>query len=522
MSSRMIKPIYPQTRPMLLYESTNDYNVGTLADAFTSLANDAVKEQMSIRLAKLKHLESELGSSGYPEIDSKETESMTTVEQINKNHRTLNNDEENEGVNYCIYGRIKAIRFGGLFVVIEDKQGDELQVLFRRKMTIHIGDKPFNAENIDQLIDIGDVIQVGGHVKKTGTGELTLIPHHMSILAKCLLPMPDGFHGLKDVATRHKLRHLDIMVNEDTRGILLQRSHIIWELRKLLHSKGFVEVETPILQHIYSGANAQPFKTRSEALDENLYLRIAPEFFLKRLIVGGLGDKIFEIGKCFRNEGTSARHSPEFTMIEIYQQMANAGDMINLLEEIIETLAKKIGVEFPKFTRKTMVGLIEEHIGINVDLCSSEQLLSILRERGLDTNTLESNSWGSLVATLFKCAVEDNITEPTHVTELPSDISPLAASEGSKGKVFESYLQGLEIAHGCTEECNPVQLLHKLDMCGLQGLGHTRDTELLNAVAHGMPPTAGIGIGIDRLVMALSKTTSIKNIQTFPLLKSEA
>ncbi|GFE54444.1 lysyl-tRNA synthetase [Babesia ovis] len=496
------------------------YDADTLAEVLTNGTNETVFEQIRARVSKLKNLEVGLGTVGYPEVSAAVVADMTTVSQITSNHHGLKNEEELDNVDYGIYGRVKAIRFDGMFMVIQDASGDEIQVMFRRQMAIEVAGRPYDGKHIDQLVDIGDIILVRGHVKRTATGELTLVVRAMSVLAKCLLPMPDGFHGLRDIDTRQRLRHLDIMTNKDSRILLLQRSRIVWELRKLLHNKGFVEVETPTLQHVYSGANATPFKTRSEALDEQLYLRIAPEFYLKRLIAGGFSEKVFEIGKCFRNEGTSTKHSPEFTMIEIYQQLADAGDMIALLEEIVAALAKDLGTEVPKFKTRTMASLIEERTGIKVESCDVDKLLEILHQRGVDPKSLESTTWGNLVAALFKCAVEDHIDEPTHVTDLPADISPLAASEGKRGKVFESYIQGLEIAHGCTEECNPLELLRKLDSCGLQGLGHTRDNEFLNAVAYGMPPTAGLGIGIDRLVMALTGAKTIKSTQTFPLLKN--
>ncbi|ORM41510.1 Lysine--tRNA ligase [Babesia sp. Xinjiang] len=496
------------------------YDAEMLGEAFTSGANEHMVEQIGSRLTKLKTLESRLGVNAYPEVSADAVTDMDNIALIISNHRDLKNNEELESVSYHIYGRIKAMRFDGMFVVIEDVKGNELQVMFRRKQTIEVANKTYDSERIGHILDIGDIIDVRGHIKRTSTGELTLVGRSVAMLAKCLLPMPDGFHGLKDITTRQRLRHVDIMTNRDSKNLLLQRSHIIWHLRKFLHDRGFVEVETPILQHLYSGAHATPFKTHSEALGDDLYLRIAPEFYLKRLIAGGFADKIFEIGKCFRNEGTSTRHSPEFTMIELYQQLSNAEDMMRLMEDIVVTLSEGLGTSIPKFTRRTMNELIREHTGIDVEGCSSEDLLSILNDRGVDTTPLSAMTRGNLVCALFKDAVEDHITEPTHVTDFPADSSPLAAAVGSHGRVFESYIAGLEVAHGCTEECNPVELLRKLDGCGLEGLGHARDTEFLNAVAYGLTPTAGLGIGIDRLVMALTGASSIKNTQTFPLLKT--
>ncbi|GBE61849.1 lysyl-tRNA synthetase [Babesia ovata] len=503
-------------------DDDGDYDAEALADAFTHGASAPMLRQISSRLTKMHVVKHDLRVDPYPEVSEESASTVVDVGRIATAHGNLREGEELESTKYRVRGRIKSIRFDGLFVVIEDVNGDGLQVMFRRNQDIAVGGAPFNATRVGDILDIGDIILIEGHPKRTTTGEMTLVAHSMEVLAKCLLPMPDGFHGLRDVDTRQRLRHLDIMTCQDSKHILLQRSQMVWLLRQFLHDRGYIEVETPILYHGYSGAQATPFVTRSEALDQKLYLRIAPELFLKRLVTGGLADRVFEIGKCFRNEGTSTHHSPEFTMLELYQQMGDVGDMIRLTEEIVATIATGLRVAVPKFTTKSMSELIEEHVGIKVEECSKEQLRNALVERGVNGSELHDTTWGGLVCDLFKHAVEDKIRDPTHVIALPADSSPLAAvdSDGVHGRVFESYLGGLEFAHGCTEECDPVKLLRKLDRCREEGLSNSRDTEFLNAMAYGMPPTAGLGIGIDRLLMALTGAGSIKQTQTFPLLKN--
>ncbi|KAK1442545.1 lysyl-tRNA synthetase [Babesia gibsoni] len=499
--------------------SSENFDLDALAKEFTYDANAPVKNQMGSRLSKLKFIEHEIGADPYPEVSAADV--VTDIAAIIAKHNDMDNGTELESTDYRVYGRITSIRFEGQFVVLQDCKGNSIQVMFKRKEQVNIAKKTLTGENINKVIDIGDVVDVKGYVKKTSTGELTLVAQSMTVLAKCIFPLPDLYHGLKDVSTRFRFRHIDIMTNNDTRELLLQRSNMVWGLRQLLHSKGFTEVETPILNYNYSGANAVPFSTTSKALGEKLYMRIAPEFFLKRLITGGLADKIFEIGKCFRNEGTSTQHSPEFTMIEIYQQLADANDMIALTEEIVAKVAEQIGAKaIPLgWERRTMRDLIREHSQVDIDQCDKEQLVTLLQKRGMDEELIRAATWGELVCELFKSDVEEKLVQPIHVTELPAEVAPLADGNGKYSRVFESYIGSMEVAHGCTEECNPLELMEKLNRCGLQEMAHEHDKEFMNALAHGMPPTAGLGIGIDRLLMALTGTTSIKNTQTFPLLK---
>ncbi|KAK1934041.1 putative lysyl-tRNA synthetase [Babesia divergens] len=491
-----------------------------IVDEFTFEANGSMQRQISSRLSKLRFLEDNIQANPYPEVSA--GNDMTPISHILDKHGDMCSGDEITSVRYRVYGRIISIRFDGQFVVLRDSRGESIQVMFKRKADITVSNKALSTEKINQILDIGDIITVEGYVKKTNTGELTLVAQAMAVGAKCLLPLPDLFHGLKDVSTRLRMRHLDIMTNPETRQLLLQRSKMVWRLRQFLHDKGFIEVETPILHYGYSGANAKPFETMSKALGEKLYMRIAPEFFLKRLVTGGLADKIFEIGKCFRNEGTSTYHSPEFTMVEIYQQFADANDMMRLTEDIVTSLAEAVGTNTVQrdWTTKSMRDLIKEHTEIDVEQHDTEQLIDILAKSGVDVTDWRDASWGELVCELFKSRVEEKLVNPTHVTDLPRDVAPLADSGSRYSRVFESYIGGMEVAHGCTEECNPLELMQKLNQCKLQELAKMRDKEFMNALAHGMPPTAGLGIGMDRLLMALTATASIKSTQTFPLLKS--
>lgn len=371
-----------------------------------------------------------------------------------------------------------------------------------------------------KALDLWDIIAVKGTVKKTNTGEITLVAKQAMLLAKCILPPPDLWHGLKDVETRYRQRHLDILVNKDVHNKLLIRSECIHLIRTYLHKRGHIEVETPILQRFPSGALANPFSTKHNAMDMEMFLRIAPELYLKRLIASGFADKVFEIGKCFRNEGISACHSPEFTMVEIYEKLANMDDMIVLVENLVQYLVDEMRITIDgkkqiKWKQITMRDLVLEYARIDVYSASLPDLESFCISQNIEVP--KNASWGTLVNALFKNKVEPHLILPTHVSYLPLDISPFVYSNDDStmpktARRFESYWMGMEIANGCTEECDPKKVLKNIKE-------NFQDKDFINALEYGMPPTAGVGIGIDRLVMVLANAQNIKDVQTFPLLR---
>ncbi|KAK2198417.1 bifunctional Aminoacyl-tRNA synthetase [Babesia duncani] len=469
--------------------------------------NTPIINQIDARISKLHTIESEYQLEGYPEADS---DACTSFSEILKNHENLAPGEEASGSEYTVNGRVFAIRFDGLFVVLVDQEGKEFQVMFRRNTRVDVGQKQLDESQIKPLIDLGDVIRVSGTIKKTGTGEVTLIVSKFKLLAKCLMPLPDAWHGLKDTETCNRLRHLDLLMNRETRDTLRFRSNAIKELRSYLHDLGYMEVETPILQHEASGADAEPFTTYHKSLDAKVHLRVAPEFNLKRLLVSGLADSIFEIGKCFRNEGMDSSHSPEFTMLEAYKTNARMEDMMKLTEGIIGHLTRQLtNLEPFQWRTVSMPDLIKEHLDINILQMGIQEISEVIKSWGIQPQ--EHATWGELVEQIFKHKIERQLTSPTHVIDFPQETSPLAKDTGTcTSRKFESFVRGIEIANGCSEQCNPLKLAENIK-------GDSATCEFLHAMAHGLMPTGGVGIGLDRLVLILSSASNIKQVQTFSL-----
>jgi lysyl-tRNA synthetase class 2 len=376
-----------------------------------------------------------------------------------------------------------------------------------------------------------------GIIRRTKRGELTVDAIHITMLCKSLLPLPEKYHGLTDVEKRYRQRYLDLIMNEETRDTLRKRSLIIAHMRKFLIERGFLEVETPMLHPIAGGAAAKPFVTHHNTLDLDLFLRIAPELYLKRLVVGGLSEKVFEINRCFRNEGISPRHNPEFTSVELYQAYADYHDMMALTEELIASLCMAIhgttDVTFFEHTlnfaapwpRKSMIDLVKESTG--VDFMPLSQAQAFEAAKGMGIHPKKTDPWGKIIETVFGEKVEPNLIQPIHVIDLPKDISPLAKVHRSNpllSERFESYVNTWELANAFSELTDPLDQQERFeDQLKAKESGddeaHAMDHDFIAALSIGLPPTGGLGIGIDRLVMLLTNSPSIRDVIAFPTLR---
>ena len=426
-------------------------------------------------------------------------------------------------------GRITAIRGHGktAFMDIQDSSG-KIQVYFKEE---HLG---AGSYALLEHLDIGDIIGVEGSLFTTRAGELTILVDEFSILSKALRPLPEKWHGLKDTELRFRRRYLDLISAKETLATFLVRSRIIKSMRRFLEERSFVEVETPMMQPIAGGAAARPFITHHQALGLDLYLRIAPELYLKRLLVGGM-EKVYEINRNFRNEGISSRHNPEFTMLELYQAYADYEDMMELTEELIYALAQELGLG-EKFTyddkeinlarpwkRETFTRLFEKSTGVDID--DEKQVRQKAQELEVPT---QGKAHYQLANDIFEAAVAPQLASPTFVLDFPRAISPLTRAKEDAPHLterFELYLGTLEIANAYTELNDPLEqrerFLEQLKLVEDKEAGWVRelDEDFLLALEHGMPPAGGLGIGIDRLVMVLTGHTSIREVILFPLLR---
>jgi len=439
-------------------------------------------------------------------------------------------------------GRVLALRTAGKagFLDLSDGRG-RVQVYLRRDV---VGDKAFD---LYQALDLGDWIGVEGDVFRTRAGELSVRARSLSFLAKSLRPLPEKWHGLKDVERRYRQRYLDLAVNPDSRRVFERRAAIVRAIRRFLDERGFLEVETPMMQPIAGGAIARPFVTHHNALDLDLYLRIAPELYLKRLVVGGIS-KVYEINRNFRNEGISTQHNPEFTMLEFYQAYAEGADLMRLTEKLLSGLAREVtGSErtpwgdrlidwTPPYRRITMREAIVESSRDDPrgavrteELASADSLLDAARRFGVDRPERFRGKKGKLLAELFAVTAEDRLVQPTFLYEFPTEISPLSRRRPEDPEWvdrFELYAGGMEIANGFSELNDPAeqaarfrQQMEERERGDLEAPAY--DADYVAALEYGMPPTAGEGIGIDRLTMLLTDRHSIRDVILFPLLRPE-
>ncbi len=446
----------------------------------------------------------------------------------------IKNDFENtEGRVFSVAGRIMTIREMGKasFCDLQDASG-RIQIYIRKDM---IGDDKYEDF---RKFDIGDIIGVEGEVFRTRMGEISVKAASIELLAKALRPLPEKFHGLKDMELRYRQRYLDLIVNPDVKDTFVKRSRIISEIRKYLNELGFLEVDTPILNNIPGGAAARPFKTHHNALDMELFLRIAPELYLKRLIVGGF-DKVFEMGRMFRNEGISYKHNPEFTMMELYQSYTDYKGMMELSENILSHVTSVVvgdtritceGTEIDlkaPFRRISMTEAVKEYAGVDFDSIGSfEEALEIARQKGVKTQGLESK--GEIMNEFFDAFAEAKLIQPTFVYDYPIEISPLTKKKKGRPDLterFEIFIMGREFGNAYSELNDPIDQRERLlKQAEKREKGNEEanlmDEDFVTALEYGLPPAGGLGIGIDRFIMLLTDSHSIRDVLLFPTMKN--
>ena len=429
-------------------------------------------------------------------------------------------------------GRIMAIRGHGktCFMDMQDKTG-RIQVYVRKDV---IGEENYA---LIKLMDIGDTVGITGTAFRTHMGELSIKANSVEMLSKSLRPLPEKWHGLKDVETRYRQRYVDLIVNPEVRDTFVKRSQIIRSVREVLDSHDFLEVETPILNTIAGGAAARPFISYHNALDMQVYMRIAPELYLKRLIVGGM-DRVYEMGRVFRNEGIDNRHNPEFTSVEIYQAFADYRDRMDLTEEVVVKTAEKVlgtttinyegtTIELASpWKRMSMIEAVKEYSGKDfTDVTDLEEACAIAKE--LNVAIEPSFGIGKIINACFEEYVEDKLIQPTFITGHPKEISPLAKSNPENPEItdrFEAYIYGREICNGFTELNDPIDQKERFlkqveERANGDEEANMMDEDFVNALEYGLPPTGGLGIGIDRLVMFLTNSSTIRDVLFFPTMK---
>lgn len=486
--------------------------------------SEELSDLLKIRREKLAEFRAK-GMEPYPYHFAK----TGSAAQVLNQYQDLKEGEESPG-EVSLAGRVVLKRGHGkaAFAHIMDQTG-KIQIYGKLDL---LGEKLFG---LYQNLDLGDFIGVTGKVFKTKTGEVTIRLSSFVLLSKSLLPLPEKWHGLQDKELRYRERYLDLIVNPDVKEVFIKRSKIVSLIRKFLEAKGFLEVETPILHVMQGGAAARPFETFHDALDMPLFMRIAPELYLKRLLVGGF-EKVFEMGRVFRNEGMSYKHNPEYTMIEIYQAYVDYQHIMQLTEELIVSTAKEVlgtlEIEYkgekinlaPPWKKITLLEALKEE-GINLAGKEDEGIRRIAKEKGI--SGAEEIGIGKIINVLYDKFVEPNLRQPTFIIDHPLETSPLAKKHRSKpGQVerFELIIAGMELANAFSELNDPLDQRERLKkQAELKAAGdeeaESMDEDFLRALEYGMPPAGGLGIGIDRLVMILTNSSSIRDVLFFPHMK---
>ncbi len=485
------------------------------------MAEMEINEQMQVRINKMKELE----SKGIDPFGHR-------FERTHTSKQIIDNFDSLEGQEASVAGRVMAIRGHGKasFVVLADKEG-QIQIYVRMD---EVGEEQYD---IFRLWDIGDIVGVRGEIFRTHRGEISIKAKELTFLTKGLRPLPEKFHGLKDVELRYRQRYVDLIVNPDVKQTFIARSKIIRAIRNWLDAKGFLEVETPVLHNIAGGAAARPFITHHNTLDMPLYMRIALELHLKRLIVGGL-EKVYEIGRVFRNEGIDIKHNPEFTLLELYQAYSDYNGMMELTENMVSDVAREIlgsdtvtyqGEEIclkAPWRRITMFDAIKEHTGYDFnEITTDEAARAAAQEAGLDVE--KDADRGNIINLFFEEKVEDKLIQPTFVMDYPIEISPLVKRKHDDPRLvyrFEGYIFGRELCNAYSELNDPIDQRERFaKQMELRAKGdeeaNETDEDFLRALEYGMPPTGGLGIGIDRLVMFLTDAASIRDVILFPTMK---
>ncbi len=499
-----------------------------MTQQITNEPNSAKEQIRQTRIQKLADL-ADKGVNPYPYSFDKDINAADLQEK----YKSLEAGVETEDV-YSVAGRVMAIRNSGMFIDLMDATG-KIQIFSHKE---NLSEEQLK---ILKLIDIGDIAGFKGTVRRTPRGELSIKATSLKILSKSLLPLPEKFHGLTDVETRYRQRYVDMIVNEDVRKTFVLRSRIIQKIREYLTKQGFLEVETPMLHPQAGGANARPFITHHNTLDMDMYLRIAPELYLKRLMVGGLSEKIFEINRSFRNEGIDIRHNPEFTMMELYQAYVDYNEMMVLTENLISSIAQELlgtlKIQYgeneidltPPWDRKTMLGAIKEYTDIDFNnVFTIDEAKSKAKSIGIDAS--ECENWGQVLDLIFEEKVEPHLIQPVHIIDYPRDISPLAKVHRDNERLterFETRVNGWEIANAFSELTDPIDQRMRFEaQARAKANGDEEameiDEDFICALEHGMPPAGGLGIGIDRIVMLLTNSPSIRDVIAFPTLKKKS
>ena len=441
--------------------------------------------------------------------------------------------EEMEGQEVSIAGRLMSKRVMGKasFSHVQDQQG-QIQIYVRRD---DLGDEPYAF--FKKMVDVGDIVGVAGKVFKTQKGEVSIHVERLELLSKSLKVLPEKYHGLKDVELRYRQRYLDLIVNPEVKDTFIKRTQIISEVRRVLDSKGFLEVETPVLHAQAGGASARPFITHHNSLDIDMYMRIALELHLKRLIVGGF-ERVYEIGRVFRNEGIDIRHNPEFTLLELYQAYTDVYGMMDITEEIFRSVAHKVcgsgqvrygelEVDFDQsFERISMVDAVKKYVGVDFTQVETlEQARALAREYHIEYE--ERHGKGDILNLFIEEFVEEKLQQPTFLMNHPVDISPLAKRCPDKPDYterFELFIGGAEYANAFSELNDPIDQRKRFEhQAELKAAGDEEatgvDEDFLNALEYGMPPTGGLGIGMDRMIMLMTNSASIRDVLLFPAMK---
>ena len=486
--------------------------------------NEILDENHLIKIRKEK-LE-ELKKQGKNPFEIRKYNRTHTSKDVKDNYAEL------EGKDVSVAGRIMAKRIMGKasFCHIQDMQG-------RIQSYVSINDLGEEAYNEFKTYDIGDIIGITGFVFKTRTEEISIHAKKVVLLTKSLRPLPEKFHGLKDTELRYRQRYVDLIMNPEVKETFLIRSQIIKEIKNVLDNKGYLEVDTPILNTVAGGAAARPFITHHNTLDMDMYLRIANELYLKRLIVGGF-DKVYELGRMFRNEGISIKHNPEFTNIELYSAYEDYNDMMDITEEIISTVAQKVlgttkityqGTPIdltPKWKRIPMIEAIKNVTGVDFNTISTdEEAADALRKMGVPIEGTISR--GEAINLAFEEKVEETLIQPTFIYDYPVEVSPLTKRKPSDPRLverFELFIGGREYGNAYSELNDPIDQYERfLDQAKQKAAGNEEandmDDDFIQALEYGMPPTGGLGIGVDRLIMLLTDSASIRDILLFPTMK---
>ena len=482
-----------------------------------------VNKLMQVRIEKLEELQKE-GKNPY---EITKYDRAETAGQIKENY------EEFEGKDVSVAGRIMAKRIMGKasFCTIQDSTG-------RIQSYVSINDLGEESYKAFKTYDIGDIIGLKGFVFKTRTEEISIHAKEVVLLTKSLRPLPEKFHGLKDMDLRYRQRYVDLIMNPEVKETFVLRSKILKEIRKFMDEKGYMEVETPTLTTVATGDAARPFITHHNTLDLQMYLRIAPELNLKRLIVGGI-DKVFEIGKNFRNEGMDIKHNPEFTCMEWYSAYEDYNDMMNISEELISTVAKNVlgttkityeGMDIdltPGWRRISMIDSIKEVTGVDFNtIKTDEEAQAIAKEKGVEYEEIK-NTRGHIINEFFETFVEETLIQPTFITDYPVEISPLTKRKKDRPELverFELFIGGREYGNAYSELNDPIDQYQRfLKQVEAKEKGDEEaggmDEDFVNALEIGLPPTGGLGIGLDRLIMLLTNSSSIRDVLFFPTMK---